>query len=584
MIEQLDQLKSREKQINKDLNSLVSSKLDLYKDSIVKVLLFTPFNHSMWALAVWPSSIYHEINLNPDTPGIADRMFFYDFLYDKNWNLDYSKKNILSLDNNFSIKDFDIIATWLTNPWNFFDILKFFELAWIERYSSNRDKDFPLLVWWWIWFSNPIPYSKYFDLFTMWESEKQFVYLVNQIHKLKFNWFENWKSYIKNKSSIYKWIYTVAQDTKFKVSNSLWWCVEFNSDLLLENWKHRFSSQIILDNTGVLVVNKWCNYNCHFCQLAEWKEEWISFEKVKLVVDELFENWIDKLIINSPSFTQYKYKEELLEYILLKKKTLWLNNFQLFIWSVRADELDWEYIDQLIEFNSFNHTYLKYTDDENSNFIAIAPDFWNDRISKLMNKKLKRDSILNWVKLSVEKWINNFNLYFMVWFETETKEDRKDIARLTKEIYELVKEKNWKLYLKTNLYIPSVNTIWQRMKMYNTNDYKRFVWDITESLSELMTINELKNIEIITLEEWNVILQSFMMRWDEKIIPIIDYIFDNNIDIDNLDYDTIVSIFNKFNLNYDDFLERIPLDKSLPWDDVNKTDTILEKRFNNLLI
>ena len=578
MRNEIDELKSREFSLTKDIDSILEEKISLYKNELVKILFFTPYNHSMWSLAIGVSSIINEINLNNKVAWIADRMYFYDSLYDSEGNLMVDPIKMLSMDFKLSIQDFDIIAIWLTNPWSFFDILHFFKINWIPRKNIERSNNYPLLIWWWMWFSNPKPYSRFFDIFTLWQSEKQIVYLINQLYKIKIDDITDWKSYLLSWINKFNWIYS-SLDKKYPIDQH----IEIDENILLENNEHRYSSQIIFNNTWVIVANNGCRYRCAFCQLWNTKEEWNDIEKIMTMIDKYLNNWVNSIIINSASFTQYKYKKELLSYIREKVDELWIENFQLYIWSVRIDEIDEEYIDQLLNFNSFNHTYLKYTNDENSNFISVAPDFWNERLMKLMKKWMKIIDIIKWIELCNNKWIHNFHLYFMVWVDSETQEDRKDISRLVKRIYDIIKSNNWKLYLKINLYIPTANTIWQRMSMHTTEQYKEYISDIDNELKKILSSEELENIKIITLDEWRLILESFLMRWGSELWNIIEYLYDNNIQINDLNYNRISNIFSLFWLKYDDYLKSIESQRNIPWQEVNQIKNDLDVRFINLL-
>lgn len=56
---------------------------------------------------------------------------------------------------------------------------------------------------------------------------------------------------------------------------------------------------------------------------------------------------------------------------------------------------------------------------------------------KLMKKGLSKDAVLQGVRNCVAGGVRNFHLYFMVGIESETESDRRDIARMAREIREL---------------------------------------------------------------------------------------------------------------------------------------------------
>lgn len=125
----------------------------------------------------------------------------------------------------------------------------------------------------------------------------------------------------------------------------------------------------------MIVVNRGCKFECAFCQLGSERLESEDYGDVLKVVDEFFAQGITTLILNSPTFTQFPNHSALLNEIFLKAQAAGLSGFQLYVGSVRIDEIHPEYLDQLGKFDSFNHTYLKYTGDKKTSFIAVAPDF-----------------------------------------------------------------------------------------------------------------------------------------------------------------------------------------------------------------
>ncbi len=194
-----------------------------------------------------------------------------------------------------------------------------------------------------------------------------------------------------------------------------------------------------------------------------------------------------------------------------------------------------------------------------------------------MRKGLRKEDVLTWVKTCVAGGVKNFHLYFMVWIESETEEDRRDIARMVREISEVT----WgdgELYLKINLHIPSAQTVWQRMRMYSVVDYRKFIAEINSEIEVIFTEEERKRIHVITLDDSRLILESILMRWWVESQKILEDIIAHERIWWIIDEKSIEVICARHSFPYAQFLANLDVNAPLPWQDFSSEELLKKDR------
>lgn len=584
----IDELRKNE--IRLDTQSRLYPKEDEQSDK-VSVLVFSPLKHEMSLLALGALSVYHEINMSISDFAWADRAFFYDFLFDDFDQIKdiYYNESLISFEQKIPVKDFDVIAFGMTHPGGIKDFARFMKLAGIPLLRRDRESGgYPIIIGGGPGFTNPEPYGDMVDAFIVGAGATiSICAFVKILAEFKG---KSRKKILEDASRVdgiyvpdmYDHIY--GENNKLLSIRTL---VRNDGDYGLnrqENFQeqaHHFSSRIIGYKTGTVVVSMGCRYSCAFCQIGMQKLQSRPYENVIKVIDELFAFGITKLIINSPTFTQFEGRNDLLDYIAKRVKDYDLSDFKLYIGSVRIDEIDEEYLGRLSSFNDFNHTYLKYINDSHNSFIAVAPEFGTDRLMQLMGKGLTRSKILKGIHQAIKFGIKNFHCYFLVGIESETIKDRLAIVSLVRNMMDITGSGS-KFYLKINLYIPTVGTIGQRMPMNSVREYDSFLKDINIEIDKLFSLEERKNIEIIRLEEERLLFESFLMRGGRNIRPVLlKALSDFNTGL-ILTEDNLKNMCDTINIQYSDLLAGFSIDDILPWDYVY--GAVVEKRREKIFL
>ncbi len=565
---QIDKLRKRETRLD---NFLAGTRADNLRDKKISILIFSPFEHKMSLLALGALSIYHEINSCAQDYAWADRGFFYDFLFNKKGHLKKMFKNVemISFEQKIPIKDFDIIAYGMTCPGAIKDFAKFTELAGIPLLRRNRTKMHPLIIGGGPGFANPEPYGDLIDVFITSERAEN---SVCKILKIIANHPEKSKEKLLLDLSRIEGVYVPDAYLHKYLDGRLRAIDRISKDngvlkpiypISIKEYPHRFSSRIIGYKTGVLITNQGCRFRCAFCQLGTQSLRNQSFKSITKVIDEMFDNGIRTLIINSPSFTQFDRRNDLLDYIRDKINKRRRCSFQLYVGSVRIDELDSDYLKRLSSFSNINHTYLKYTNDHQNSFIAIGPEFGTNRLMRLMRKGLTCNKVLEGIKKAKNAGFINFHCYFILGIESETNKDRIAIVNLLRKMVDIAGKKS-RFYLKINLFIPTVGTVGQRMQMRSIKDYAKFIRVIELAIEQSFTREERERINIIILGEERLLLEALLMRGGRNVRPVLTEILTKHKEAPITDEEIRIMCGNN-GMDFDNLLAGFPVEDTLPW-------------------
>lgn len=544
------------------------------------VLVFSPLIHEMSLLALGALSIYHELNTSAKDYAWADRAFFYDFLFDSAGRIKevYNTRPMLSFEQKIPVRDFDIVAYGMTYPGGIKDFARFMRLAGIPLHRRDRKHGkYPIIVGGGPGFANPEPYGDLLDAFAVGgRAEAPICGLTKAVAAAKGKDRAQVLRELAGVEGIYvpdMYAHRYGKDGRLLSIRKAGGKAKGQAAVRPTPFKersHNFSSRIIANRTGVIVVSRGCRHQCAFCQLGAQELQNQPLKKVKKVVDELFAAGITTLIINSPTFTQYNGKIELLAHIARRAAEREQQDFKLFIGSVRIDELDDEYLRMLASLKSFNHTHLKYTNDPHTSFVAVAPEFGTDRMMRLMRKGLTRARIIEGVRRAANFGIKNLHCYFLVGIESETKEDRLAIASLVREMMD-ISGKDSRFYLKINLYIPTVGTIGQRMAMGSVREYEAALRDIGTGIKKLFSPEERKRIDVLKLEEERLLLEALLMRGGRNVRPVLSQLLSTSGET-GMTETHLKGLCKTAGVRHADLLKGFAICDTLPWDRVHGSE------------
>jgi radical SAM family uncharacterized protein len=217
--------------------------------------------------------------------------------------------------------------------------------------------------------------------------------------------------------------------------------------------------------------------------------------------------------------------------------------------SLRADGLSAELLSVL------KHSNVKTA--------TIAPDAGSERMRKVINKGINRDTILAAADALVANGIPNLKLYFMIGLPTETSEDIDAIIRLSKHIkHRFLKasrsqKRIGEITISLNCFVPKPFTPFQWVAMAETADLKKKIAKIKNEIKKVPNVRVHSDVP-----RWAYI-QALFSRGDRKAADILSlaHTYKGNW----------ARTLKDVSINPDFYvLRERDLDETLPWDFIDQ--------------
>lgn len=498
----------------------------------INVGILSPFGYQFSSIALGHLSIYHHINQNKNCRAIADRIFVYDPLLDPET---YKVKSNIRLESSLSsfersidLHKLDLICISLTTPENILTCLELLRMGDVPLLAKDRKhKKYPIILAGGPGMNNPEVFANFIDIACIGDgciaTERVCKAINILLEENKMITVEGIFNLIQGTPGIYfPELYTIEYNDHFIKSINPTKNAPMIVKRAIDKAQEYTKSSLLSDGeTGVIIPNAGCKFKCSYCIISEIDYYENDFEfyinKVQLMISE----GISTIIINSATLTQYSHINELLTGIskLVKESN---RKIKVYVGSVRFDELTVEVIENLLKLDALSHTYLLYTKGSQARFMALAPEHGSKTLLKRINRNLDPWRVLEVIKTTSKYEIFNFVLYFLVGIESETYNDRMQIALLCLAILNITKENNGRLIIKINPLIPTPGTACQRFEMISYELYKKYAQEIADKIKE-ETGEEFFNdfVEIVLLSEERILFESIIYRGDRRLSPLI---------------------------------------------------------------
>jgi len=185
----------------------------------------------------------------------------------------------------------------------------------------------------------------------------------------------------------------------------------------------------------ILETERGCPYNCNFCIIPSIykKTQFRPLPQIKKIIDEgLKLNKRNKVVIYAPSFA-HPQRKEIIQYLIDKKVEFSLP-------SIKASIVD--------------KGLLTLIKKGNVHSLTIAPEC-NESLRFKLNKKIKDEFYINFVKTAAELKFKKIKLYFLLGLPNQTIKDLDETIDFIKKLKEI---KNIQLYFSFNSFVPKQTT------------------------------------------------------------------------------------------------------------------------------
>ncbi len=487
--------------------------------------------------------IYDLINKKENL--MCDRIYapdkdFIDLLSKK-------KLSLYALESKRKPLEFDIIGFALQYEMCYSTVLKMLEMSNIPVLSSERNDNHPIILAGGPCTSNPIPMSKFVDIFIIGDGEEVNIEVLEKYIELKGK---------MSRNEIIKELAKISGVYAPLVNNV---ATKRIAQLTLEN--HPINSPIphftSVHDRAIVELRRGCGRLCRFCQashinlpIRERKKEDI----VTLAKEYVKNTGYDEYSLLSLSSNDHSQIEEILTELNCHYRGSGIN---VSLPSQRADK--------------FSLEIANLAAGEKKATVTIAPEAGTQRMRNIINKNLSQEQIVNATISCVKNGWNKIKYYFVIGLPFETYEDLKGIPDLIETVNQNCREEGLKypqITCSISVFVPKPHTPFQWARQ-NT------IEEITQKIKYLRELKDkIKNVKFNFHNPKMSQLEAFFSRGDNKVSDFIYELYKNGAYLEswdeNLDLDLYSKISNELNINIEKVASKEYKDEEmLSWDIVN---------------
>jgi radical SAM superfamily enzyme YgiQ (UPF0313 family) len=339
-----------------------------------------------------------------------------------------------------------------------------------------------------------------------------------------------------------------------------------------------FTSPISDGSCAVIISNLGCRHSCHMCTLGTPPFREAPLHLLAAYVDTLEQHGIRKIIISSPTFTQYRHRYELLDHIRAYARRS-PEPVTTIIGSVRADEISARYLEAVAELGDVGHLFTELNLQVPSRgIITIAPEFAAPDLVRAFNKTMtaaRVDKALDLCRTNTD--FATVMLYFMVGAPGEKPSDRLAIADYAHRVHQRLGSPDGAVIVKIQQFMPEPGTVSQRLPMADPDLVEGWIDQIRNRLRHLAGPDTYRrSFRVLWGERSRLLLETVCLRGDRRIGHVLEDLHDSGTDLDHLTKDQLTAALAAHGLTLDHHLRAMDTDL-LPWQTVNTVQPDAER-------
>jgi len=460
---------------------------------------------------------------------------------------------VVSLESQKSIAEFDILAFSLSFENDYPHVLKMLTLAGIPLLAKDRPDSHPLIIGGGIALTlNPEPLADFFDLFILGEAEEtlpRFNRYFEEARRLGYDRRKLLKDLQKKINNIYvPGLYEVKYSAESRIQSMMPVEAGLPEKIKIKHVKDisAFCTEEVIsapqtemEDMFLVEVNRGCARSCRFCA-ASFAYRPARFRSATEIIAAIDRGLLRKKKIGlvGTAVSDHPDLIHICEYIIAQKA-------QAGIGSLRIDQINEKIVD-LIKANGIET-------------VALAPEAGSQKMRDLLRKDITEADIIRAAEILVEKEIPNLRLYFMVGLPKEEDQDIDAIIELARKIQHHVlqnsqgKKKFRRITLSINQFIPKPATPLQWCALADVNIVGKKIKKIENAFSRERQIKVIHDVP-----KWNYV-QALLSLGDRRVGEIL-------MAVNRLEGNWAQAL-KEVNINPDFYVYRQKqFDEILPWD------------------
>ncbi|MFD4476029.1 B12-binding domain-containing radical SAM protein [Streptomyces sp. NPDC058471] len=562
------------------------------EDDLRMVFLF-PYGHGYSLMCNGPMALYDRINRDTTLPARAERALQYDCLIRDGNRLTTPDGDMYrSIESAAPVHQADVIGVSVTNAGDLHSVFRLLDLAGIPRHAADRIPGVhPLVVGGQGGLANPEVLADYLDVVALGEAEKSLPALLRAVHAHRHT--PDSGTSLHEQLARIPGLYVptlyesdlVAGGGVSAVRPALPTvpaevCAQWLA--LAELHDAHFAYPITDGTAAGMIPLIGCRHSCLFCTLRTPPFRPAPLKFLLDYIDRLEELGVPKIIISAPTFTQYKYRTELLARIRAYRDRATDRGIAVstIIGSVRADEMTPDYLRDVNELGDFGHLFTELDLTQSRGIVTIAPEFAAADLVALYGKTMPPERVDAAIDRCREAGdaINTIMLYFIIGAPGERHEDRLAIADRARGIRDRLQRPDASVIIKLHQFMPEPGTPAQRLAMTDPALIEDYVRDITDRLRTLVGEDTFAEHYRVQCGETNrLYLEAVCLRGDRRVGHVLEHLYDRGADLTSLSRQDLLDALSAHGLDFDRHLRHID-DPVLPWHTVNEVDPDQEKR------
>jgi len=489
---------------------------------------------------------------------------------------------LFSLENKVPLSEFDVVSFSLLSEMNYTNVLQVLDLAGLPLWSRERKGEFPIVAAGGISAVNPEPLRDFVDVFGLGDGESLFPDIIAAVTEAKRQ--QRSKQELLEQLNGIESLYVPSLHPPVK--RGRFYVPDIPEGSLKKRALKSLQEPVALAHERTIVpignvvfsrlsseIARGCPQNCRFCQAKSYYAPYRSRSleaNIRQIAHGLKETGFESFSLSTLSTGDYPQLEPLLE--LIPETAAAAPGVSFSLSSLRPSTLSNQLLCTMALFKRSG--------------ITIVPEAGTQRLRNVINKDVTDEEIFNAVDLALENKWQKIKLYFMLGLPTETEEDLDGIGALIQKIVEKARQAKQRVKISVSFspFVPKPQTPLQWAKREDMKELFKKIRHIKKFLKPLG-----KRVDADFHTPHNSVVETVLARGDYRVGELLHKMFQKGQIFSAWDreFDFAPWAEEIFDTDpgYGVFLEEIPVDEPLPWDNwsVNFKKEYLIKEYRNAL-